>query len=691
MTLLFGAALIVGVMLIKRLIWNDAYLPVVWIQLDRLAILAWAALILLSAMSVGSMLLRRLNLRPAGHLAAALFGTGLGLGVISLVTLLLGLTGFLGRIRMVVALLALLFLGLPDLGTLLRMARLAMPRARKAGGFRIALWAVLGVFLLMNVTRAFDPPYDYDSLEYHLAAPAAYHEARRVFFMRDNVYANFPQNVEMLYLAAFELTESRYRGVQLGQLLGALMGFLAALALREMVRGVSGKEAGDIAAAVFYVWPGVTLYSGVAYVELPLIFYATLAFWGLLWSWRRKLTRPKPRGWIVLSGIATGLALGVKYTAALFLFVPILIWLVALGLRQRLTLKEIATRGAAFGLAALICFSPWLVRNAVNTRNPVYPLLYKVFDGENWDAQRDARWTKAHSPSDVSFPRAGEMAREAVFVNDYKVSLMALLFLPFVLLARRREREPAAWLLLNAALLFLLWFYFTQQNLRFLEIAVTVAIGLAAVGAARATALGGFPIRTLIVLLLFLAPPRWVNYMYVEQSLGVALGKQSRDDYFAKDAPDFQTGYSAMQVINQQPENAKVIFLGEARAFYCERDHVAATVFDVNPLQELFASASSAEEVRARMAERGITHLYADTAELARLQRSYAYSYDGREYLGLLDGFDWALFDDFIRSRTELVWSLPAEGVGEFPWVRWPEMLAWGGRTPRIIAIYRIK
>ena len=146
----------------------------------------------------------------------------------------------------------------------------------------------------------------------------------------------------------------------------------------------------------------MTLYSGSAYVELPLMFYGTLALWGLVWSWRRKLTRPGPRGWVILAAAATGLAMGVKYTAALLFFIPILVWLAGTGFAASVAPREILRRIGLFVAVALLCFSPWLIRNFADTRNPVYPLLYKFFDGSNWDAQKDARWTQAHSPTDLS-------------------------------------------------------------------------------------------------------------------------------------------------------------------------------------------------------------------------------------------------------------------------------------------------
>ena len=36
-----------------------------------------------------------------------------------------------------------------------------------------------------------------------------------------------------------------------------------------------------------------------------------------------------------------------------------------------------------------------LARNALDTGNPVYPLAYRVFGGRHWDAELDARWSKA--------------------------------------------------------------------------------------------------------------------------------------------------------------------------------------------------------------------------------------------------------------------------------------------------------
>ncbi len=686
-------------LLFARQYWlQDRCMAVAWLLVDRLSLVGWTALILLSAMSFGAALLRWLKLRPAGDAATALFGVGLGLGVLATLVLILGALGYLEKLSWVVALMALLFLGMRDLGVLLRAAIGALRRARRASGFRLALWAVLGFFLLLNLTCAFEPPWQYDSLEYHLAAPAAYRDAGRVFFMRDNAYANFPQNAEMLYLLSMSLTGSPDRGAILSQMLCAALGFLAAMALRGLISGVAGRTTGLLAAAIFYTWPAVTLYSGSAYVELPLIFYGTLALWGLVWSWRRKLTRPGPRGWVILAAIATGLAMGVKYTAALLFFIPILVWLAGTGYAAGVASKEILRRAGLFAAVSILCFSPWLVRNYADTRDPVYPLLYTVFGGPNWDAQKDARWTLAHSPKDLSPGNFFAQAREALFVDSPEgeqltaASLMLFLFVPFALLTRRWTRLVALLLAGNLALLYGLWFCFTQQNLRFLEAGGPVLAGLSAIGlGAVLTNRYAFGLRHAVILLLLFEPSRWMNYLCFERPLDCAL-RVSSDDYYKTYAP------AAMQALNDPellPRNAKVLFLGEARMFYCRRIHAASTVFDTNALEEIVRAARTPEDIREGLQKQGITDLYVDTEELRRLQTTYSYRYQGREKLGMLDGFDWELFARFAREYLRPVWAYPPQARDvSFPWERWPEFLKPSGSGSHggdFIAIYELR
>jgi len=685
-----AAAVAVGLSawLLVRFIGSDTAVAGLALLYSRLSVCGWAGLIFVGAVSIGMMVLRLVRLEPTRGLDCALFGAGLGLGIVSAVTLVLGYAGICGPVPLSLMLVAFSIAGA---GRLRSAWGDAMERLRRArGAFRWFVWAVIGLFFLMNLVRAYTPPHDYDSLEYHVAAPAAYDRAGRVRFLERNVYASFPQNVEMLHFLGMRLSRSPDEGVLVGQMVGGVTGLLAALALYRMLAGTVGREAGLFAAAFYYTWPGVTLYSGMPFVELPLIFYATLSAWGVLWAVRRRRTRPGPMGWTILSGAAAGLAVGVKYTAALLVFLPLLAWVIVLSALRGTGPAECLRRAVVFCLVALVCLAPWLVRNVIHTGNPTYPLLYSVFDGRHWDAQRDARWRHAHRPHGIltehPLMALKEQAEDVLFFNERKASVLTLLFAPFCLLVPRRSRGVVAWMAAHWCLSFLLYFLFTQWNSRFLDVGVPLLAGMSGVGAA-VVARGRWKAatRALAGALLMVAPSRAINYQAAGGSIALATGAQTVGSFFEGYGP-----YEDMQFLNENlPSGARVLFLGEARTFYCRRDFVASTVFDLNPLEEMIAGCTTPEDLREAFRRAGVTHIYVDTFEVYRLQTTYRYRYRGkddpaeREYLGMLDGFDWRLFGEFAEKYLETVRVFRGHVERSFPWQRWEEFRAsWEAGHP---------
>jgi hypothetical protein len=284
--------------------------------------------------------------------------------------------------------------------------------------------------------------------------------------------------------------------------------------------------------------------------------------------------------------------------------------------------------------------------------------------------------------------------------NATEASLLLFLFVPFALLTRRWTRLAALLLVGDLALIFALWFYFTQQNLRFLEAGGPVLAGLSAIGlGAVLPHRQAFGLRYVVILLLLIEPSRWFNYAAAERSLGSALGLVSTEEYFKTRAPDLcRSLYQPMEAVNDPallPPNAKALFLGQAQTFYCRRVYAASTVFDTNVLEEIVRAARTPEDIRDGLRKESITHLYVDTAELRRLQMSYRYIYQDRERLGMLDGFNWELFGRFAKEHLRPVWAYPARmGEVSFPWERWPEFLKQaesGAPTPSFIALYELR
>ncbi|MCK4722881.1 MAG: hypothetical protein KAT75_06235, partial [Dehalococcoidia bacterium] len=89
--------------------------------------------------------------------------------------------------------------------------------------------------------------------------------------------------------------------------------------------------------------------------------------------------------WAGLSGLFCGLAAGCKLTGGAFLLiVGFLIILNALR-APRLNWCSLLICLTLFGGLGLLMVGPWYARSYAFTGNPVWPFLYQVFGGEDWD------------------------------------------------------------------------------------------------------------------------------------------------------------------------------------------------------------------------------------------------------------------------------------------------------------------
>ena len=657
-----------------------------------------AATILLAAVAAGSLLLRACRLWPQSSWEKGLFAAAVGLGVISAVTLGLGLLGLLHR-WLLGGLMLVLIVG--AYRELLRLGRSVLSHLSshwKARKLSTALWLIILFFFLMNLTRAFEPPWEYDVQEYHLGAPARYHAAGHIRFLSDNVYASFPQNVEMIHLLAMRLTGSPDRGAAAGKLVWVVVGFLGALALRRLGEHLFNTEAGNAAAVIFYLWPSISVYAGVAYVEIGLTFYFVMTAWAFV-RYARPGAQPSLSSirWLAVAGIMAGLAAGCKYPAVLFLIVPACGALVATRLRNS---KALARCLAIFLVTAACAFLPWLLRNSAYTGNPTYPLLYKVFGGSNWDLIKDARWTHAHAPGAMTPAAMVRSMGGFLFGNSHEsATLLPLLFVPFVLLCRKSWRRRAGAIVAYAVVYSLLWFFFTHRIDRFLcpilpFLALVSGAGFAAL---RSRGTRSFAAWVLVVLSLA-EPARIINYAQWDRSADVFLGGAAPAEFFENsDRTGFQHGYRAMQLINElaQRRRVNVLFIGEARTFYCRTGFRSSTVFDTHLLE----GARTPQEVLQKLRRHGITHILVNTAELKRLQESYRFSYNGREHLGMLDGFQWRHFAALIPDHVGLVRTFAGGNVDAFQWENWNAFRNWCVREERagrkagglFIALYEVK
>ncbi len=105
-----------------------------------------------------------------------------------------------------------------------------------------------------------------------------------------------------------------FRARAVGAAFAALLALVSGLLALRAAGPVAGPVAGVVAATLVAFLPDVLAHGGVAYDDLPLAFAFLLAAWAV----DAALRRPGPRAG-ALAGLATALALGIKYSAILLL------------------------------------------------------------------------------------------------------------------------------------------------------------------------------------------------------------------------------------------------------------------------------------------------------------------------------------------------------------------------------------
>nr|MDQ3331432.1 hypothetical protein [Planctomycetota bacterium] len=303
-------------------------------------------------------------------------------------------------------------------------------------------------------------------------------------------------------------------------------------------------------------------------------------------------------------------------------------------------IREMFVVGTVYSISVLLAVGPWLVKNAVETRNPVYPLLWSIFDGRDWDAELNVKWKAAHSPphhEPISFFQ--EVVTIAVSNDWQSLLVFSLVPLAFVGSHRRSAAAVCAYL----AFLYAAWWILTHRIDRFWVPLLPVTCVLAGAGAAWAENLpdrlanpadgaafrrlwrygaGGVALLAILFNLGFVTTPLAGNPHYLADLDAVAKTVATPN----------------LAVLNDRlPAGSKVLLVGEAEIFDARFPVVYNTVFDRNIFVAWTAEPQTSqppenwplrptEEIRRTLAEHGITHIFVNWREILRYRTTYGFT-----------------------------------------------------------------
>jgi len=656
--------------------------------------------------------------------------SALGLGVLALLVFLLGSAGVMSPYVWWPLLAVLLAIGAAPLWRL-KMELYESLRTFSARNDPVATGGVVICigFLLAHSPLIWTPPVDYDVLEYHLAGPAQHFRSGQITFLDENLFANMPANAEMLYLLPMLLLQDRLGGLPAAHFIIVAAWALTAAGVYAMTTRIvrAGAEsknaapvAGAAAALLYLIVPWGSELAVDFYVEhLQALFHVAAVLCAVAFLTERGAGVRTAFGWLVLCGALCGFGIGVKYPTLLFTLAPLLIFVPLQAWLGR-SFYEALRAALCLGMPAVTMFAPWLVRNLLASGDALFPLgkvLAQRWAGESALPTRIDSLDVALRPGENN-PRAWGKALASLWpgLGERKQWLLGLhggphllAWLPAGLAATAVFHSRSALLL---AFVFFwdlgAWLFLTHRIDRFFYPCLTILAVLAGLG------FGAIWLRLesrrlpsfFAALALLTVAPLQFYVVHSNSNPDAIVGVMSPQDaarrqyHMLGNAVNFE----AWRAIDALPSGSRTLFVGDAQTFYLRETPEYATVFDDSMLQEVLANAQSAADVAMLLRARGITHVYINAFEWARLDRSYALkrrkledqksgwergtiSAEQRKELdralalrqyehyavtwpdGMLPGYlpltddAYRMLEEFVRLHTERQWSTESFGI----------------------------
>lgn len=622
------------------------------------------AIICMIAFGLGRKILKLLKIEGKSILESTIFALGLGFGSLSLIMFGLGI------LKLYYTWVIYSVLGVLSVFSFFEVKKVWKQKpilpSSKTGPtmFTIFFWGMLGIAAVINLAGALVPESFYDSLVFHLAIPSLYKISHRIRYIETIFTSQFPQNMQMLY------TLSLLLGTHiLAKLMHWIMGILVVLAVYVFGREYFNHRVGLVAAAIFYTIPMVAMQSRVTGVELCLTFYEFLAVFALV-NWFALNRREEPKavkdGWLIVAGVFSGLAMGVKYTAMYsFLLFAISIFLIAIIVHKE-KIKISFKKTFLFCAVATALFSPWLIKNTVYTNNPFHPFLSSIIKskdfylGSEYTPIDDRALTRNSRKWDeyptrnikelLMFPwtltKKGNDSNS--FVGPIFLYLLPLLFF-------LRKESLIKFLIFLGVAWFFAWCLIAPRNLRYFISGLTL-FGMIISYFLFKVEKQNRHFTKIVIFLVFLMSINNVGWSLIilttnNDPWGVVLGRESREEYLYRDSIGFNLMpyyFPVVKYINQNlPMDAKVLFIGEARGYYCEREFVTSLAEDPHSIViRLVRFCKGTDELLEKLKNLGITHVLYNRREGYRLKGYKIFDWQGD---------DFPIFHKFWRNNLKLI------------------------------------
>jgi hypothetical protein len=630
-----------------------AFPPVYWWKVaGGLVTALWIIWIILK--SGGQLLAKLLPEADLSDLEKTIFSAGLGFGILSLLTEMLGAVQLwyvsVFWCALLLATIAYFPRNLPRFNSGILLGSWHRPEARWISFANVLLVATGLIFLIGSLC----PEIFYDALHYHLAVPNLYLLNHGIYDEPNFAYASLVMAVQMSW--GFALTVGNEISVKLLNVSAAI---LLSLIFVAFERRFCSRHAGVFGTLCFLSMPVAGFKVMTAGVDIAWTALQVLAAFALI----RALTYDGEESvglkWLRLAGILTGLAASCKYNslAAIPIGSVMIAWK-KWPQRQR-DWWPLFKHLRVFTVYVCIVLLPFFFKNAVFRHNPIYPVA-----GTFWGTPRltdDGRKAMELLSPKLS-QQFSSFSSSIRFVfhpwfntiegrsDQNFIGPVLLALLPLVVFAR--PPDLATGLLACYSLGMWLSWLLTTGVVRYNMPA------LAMVSLLGAHSLLSLPVASAVrgaILTLSLVAIGsniyWTAYIQrLNEGWQVLAGAVSEQDYLKESHMTYPTpDYEGLDWMNRHlPPGSKVMMAGDSRSYYTRIPLIPSSIVNPQPLLEIARKAHTGLDMVRLLRERGVTHLFVNTAEALRTEAYRPFPWDQST---------WTVLDAFWSQHVRLLWT----------------------------------
>lgn len=219
------------------------------------------------------------------------------------------------------------------------------------------------------------PIIDRDATRFHLPFAKLWAENGFLYFRQYFAYYDLNMlNLDYLYMLVFKFGLSD----QFTKIIHASFLLAGGYLIFKYFKDKYGLNWGALSFILYITIPIHQRLAAEVYVDLGLLFFSTLSIIYFIKWFESDFLRKK---YFYISAIGTGLAFGTKYNAMIFAFFITLI--IGLMIAREKKDDKLALRSmSAYTLIIVICASPWLIRNFINSGNPFFPLFNSIIHSD---------------------------------------------------------------------------------------------------------------------------------------------------------------------------------------------------------------------------------------------------------------------------------------------------------------------